>query len=189
MIRILYAVLSLTMTTNSANSVSNQDQLVDQSNVGLTKCIRLLSRFVDPKTILLIPFITASNLSTIGIDSSTSTSLLIVLTDSPSSISCLALGLSATDNISVSSSLLFFLLSSFCFRLKRLTIHLYSFHLRYPFASFFRHLYLRSWASTRTTLLHSSDATTASERLFLFEFFGLYYYVCIVCQRAVWCKT
>ena len=85
MIYMHYAVLYLTVTTDSVNSVSIQDQLVDQSNIGLTKYIRWLSRFVAPKTILLIPFITASNLSTIGIDSSTSTSLLIALTDSPSS--------------------------------------------------------------------------------------------------------
>ena len=64
------------------SSISIQDQLADQRNVGLTKQIRLLSRFVAPKRILLIPFITASNLSRIGINSSTSSSLLIALTDS-----------------------------------------------------------------------------------------------------------
>ena len=81
MIRIHCAVLYLTVIIDSANAVSIQDQLADQSNVGLTKCIRLLSRFVAPKRILLIPSITASNLSTIGINSSTNTSLLIAFAD------------------------------------------------------------------------------------------------------------
>ena len=138
MIRTHCADLYSTVASDSSNSISIQDEFIHQSNVGLTKYIRWLSRFIAPKIILLMPFITASNLSTFGINSQTNTSLLITSTDSPSS-NLLSRSWILSDRQYFVACLHF---SRFCFLrlasfLKRLTIHLYYFRLRHSFASSF----------------------------------------------------
>ena len=166
MIRIHCAVVYLIEIIDSATSVSIQDHLANQSNVGLAKHIRLLFRFKAPQKILSIPFITASNFLAIGINSSTSTSLLIALTDSASS-KFLSRSWTLSDRhylflVFTSLVFAFFVSFSVCYDLQ------YIFALSvfaYPSPLLFRHLHFRSWASTRTSLLLSCDATTRSDRL------------------------
>lgn len=176
---------SLVFDSHHANSISIQDTLVDQSNVALTKYIKWLSRFVAPKLILLILFITASNLSTIGIDSSTSTSLLIALIDSPSS-NALSRSWTLSDRqyiFLVFTSLVLFSSSRFHFETIDNTSLLFS-----------SSLLLRRFFSVTSTSAHGPRREQrccflVTPQLHLSAFFYLYFTFCIVYQRAVWCKT